>query len=836
MLEVYDLNMRRVAILENASEVKEGERVNSVGSLKFTLPADDPKNDYCRTMHYVDINGRKYRILSPIRQDGSTDKLTYECEHVIATLCDDVLFGAHVVGNVGFYTPKVIEYILSKQTVVRWVLDSCDFSRQFEYGWENENLLSALFSVPNRFTELYIWQYDTSTFPWKLSLKLVNTGANPQLYLRADKNLLTAEVTPDSTGICTRLYCLGYGEGVNQLTIKDANGGVPYLQSPQEYIDRYGLVTKIFVDRRYETAQSLKERGEALLKELQEPVLSYSCTAAELYELTQDSGDKIEIGGLVLLVFDGYKTYITGKDTDHDTGDVSITIANKTRDVSSTIADLADRQRAEQVYAQGATQLYAQSVQANATPEHGAKLNFFLPEEMKIINKIRAKITFEPFRSYSKATGGGGAATATSSSGGGTTATSSSGGGINITSSAGGGINVSSTSGGGKTVTSTGGGGTTATAAAGGSIYTSTASGGSSTVTAASNKSSTATSSSGGGSTATSSSGGGTTATSSSGGGETVTSNSGGSDTVSSTSGGSIYTSTLSGGSSTATSSSVTLNAANMTVQDNGGVGAQNHNHGITRGKWLLCSTGGLTPSSSVQWCPSGAHKHGSHNHTVSISSHSHTVSVSSHSHNVKIPSHTHTVKTTNHTHTVTIYNHTHTVEIPNHTHTVTIPSHTHEVSIPNHTHTVSVTSHTHTVKLYDHTHDITIPNHTHTVKSSDHTHTITAAPHSHTITIDPHTHSVTIPAHTHEITQGIFEFGCATEGVIKVNGESVETFSGSPRPSTDVDLTEYMLNSNGKIDRGSWQSVEVVPRDLAYVTIDLYVQGFIQSEGGSIY
>ena len=382
MIEIFDKARKKVAILENAYSVTEREEINSVSSLSFSLPDTDEKNDYCQPFYYVRYNGGQlYRIMAPAGARSDTGNITYECEHVIATLIDDVMFGAHVVGNIGVFTRDSIQYVLDKQTEKRWVLGECDFSRQFEYGWENENLLAALFSIPNRFVDPYMWTYDTSGFPWVVNLKLIDEGAKPQFYIRAGKNLLQREFTSASQDVCTRLYCLGYGEGINQLTIADVNGGVPYLQSPQEYIDKYGLVTRIWVDRRFEDAASLKERGQAILSELQDPRLSVTVSAADLYQMTRADYDKAELGRITLLADDDIKTYITGITRNWDTpGDMRLTLATKPVDVASSIADLADRQRIEQVYSQGATQLYGQSVQANATPDIGAVLNFWIPD------------------------------------------------------------------------------------------------------------------------------------------------------------------------------------------------------------------------------------------------------------------------------------------------------------------------------------------------------------------------------------------------------------------------------------------------------------------------
>lgn len=629
MIEIFDKSRKKVAILENAYGVTEREEINSVASLTFSLPDTDDKNKYCQPFHFVRHDGGQlYRIMAPAGTRSDTGSITYECEHVIATLIDDVLFGAHVVGNLGVYTRDSIQYVLDKQTEKRWVLGKCDFSRQFEYGWENENLLAALFSIPNRFVQPYMWTFDTSVFPWVLNLKLIDETAIPQFYIRAGKNLLQREFTSASQDVCTRLYCLGYGEGINQLTIADVNNGVPYLQSPQTYIDKYGLITRIWVDRRFEDAESLMERGQAILSELQDPRLSVTVSAADLYQMTQADYDKAEIGRITLLADDEIKTYITGITRNWDTpGDMQLTLATKPVDVASSIADLADRQRIEQVYSQGATQLYGQSVQANATPDIGAVLNFWIPDEMRIINKVLAKITLDRFRSYSRSTSGGGATTSTSSSGGGGTSTSSSGGGT----------------------------------------YSSTAVDG----------------------------------------GSTQTSGSSSRDTTGS---GEVYV----GG---------TVSGVRTTYSDS------------------YASTGTAE----------------GHSHTMRNHAHSFSGTSSSHTHGM---------------------------------------SHTHRVSIPSHSHSFSVGAHTHSVS------------------------------------IPAHTHSVSIPNHTHGIEQGIFEFGGASGATIWVNGKE----KGAMGTDHDVDLTEWLLNEDGKIDRGRWHKVEVVPDDLAYVTIDIYIQGFVQSRGGSTY
>lgn len=443
MIEIFDNALRRVAIAENAYDITEDQKINAIWYLSFSLPFDDPKNEYCKPFHYVRCDGGElYRIMPSSVTITETGGIAYQCEHVLATLLDNVLFGYHVVGNLGVYTADCIRYVLDHQLTKNWVLDKCDFARQFEYGWEQENLLSALFSIATPLSG-YMWKTDTSSYPWKLSLLNIATAKKPELYVRHAWNLLSYGESSDPQQVCTRLYPLGYGEGVNQLRIDSINNGLPYIQSPQSYIDKYGIVERIWIDRRYEDVQSLKSAAEVMLAELQEPVRQFTIGFAELDE----SDYNVAAVGKRMRVEhpetrERIDTYITS--IKYIRGEVvtsQLTVANRSTDIASSVADMADRQRIEQAYAQGATQLYAQTLQANCDKNSGARLNFFIPADMRIVNGVQVKVKVEAFRAYSQttetvqavvqsttvqntevitSTGGGGASTSTESGGGAT--------------------------------------------------------------------------------------------------------------------------------------------------------------------------------------------------------------------------------------------------------------------------------------------------------------------------------------------------------------------------------------------------------------------------------
>ena len=423
MLTLYDTQGRAAAVLENACRIVERQTLNGVDSLTFCLPENDAKaqlvGPFCRVRYG---NGALYRIMPVTAEREETGLNTYQCEHVAAGLMDNVLFGYHVVGNLGVYTADVLRYILSCQVEKRWVLGDCDFARQFEYGFEQESLLSALFSVPKPFTEPYVWRFDTGCAPMVVHLKKLDLEALPDVYLRRKKNLLTLSRQTDVLTVCTRLYALGAGEGVNQIGIAGKNGGVPYLQSPPEIVAKYGIIERIWIDRRYTQPENLLAAARKMLWELQEP--------REVYEFSfalVDAADyeRLRVGNIVDV--EGWRSHITEIEWHYDDITSSkVTVANKPADLAGSVADMMDRQRVEMSYSQGATQIFAQSVQANADKANGAVLNFFIPEDMVFVNKVVMKAEVGSFRAYSRATSTAEAQSRTTSSQPGSTPTTNS--------------------------------------------------------------------------------------------------------------------------------------------------------------------------------------------------------------------------------------------------------------------------------------------------------------------------------------------------------------------------------------------------------------------------
>lgn len=460
-IRVYDSNMRKLAYLENAYNIGYSLKLNELWTAQFTLPATDQKNIYCQPFNYVEIfdSGERielFRIMPSTLTRNSEGNIVYQCEHVLATLMDDVLFQYHQIGNIGVGTVSVLRYILDHQLIKRWQLRNCDFDRQFEYKWENENLLSALFSVPQPFNEDYRWEFDTTGTTWRLDLKRLPTQFVADIIYK--KNMVEIKKEVDPSTIVTRLYCLGYGEGDNQLNICSVNGGIPYLEANTA---TYGIKSSILVDRRFENAETLKAYGQSILDELKNPFKSYSVRAIDLHRKSPSKYERYFPGDIVrvidkedniienLPIVTVSKSDITGTP-----GDIEVEIAKKTRDIASSISSLQDRTRINEVYAQGATNQMIVPFADNADESNPATMKIYIPDTMVRINKCILNYQVDNFRAYSKAIEGGGATTQSTNDGGASTQTSSSGGGGTQTSSYGGASIQSSSFGGGTHFTS----------------------------------------------------------------------------------------------------------------------------------------------------------------------------------------------------------------------------------------------------------------------------------------------------------------------------------------------------------------------------------------------
>lgn len=782
---IYDLGMNRLGSLMHATKVGYKHVINDLYTASFSLPVMDEANELCENPHAIvdifdgDCSAGKYRIADePEEEITGTDALyTYSCEHVLAFLFDDRIDGYLEIGGTGVYTQDVIEHLLSLQTVKRWKLGRCDFRYQFQYAWENEDILNALFAIPKCFADEYRWTYDTDSYPWTISLVRRDTERGCEI--RCGRNQQEIKRSRDVSTLCTRLYCLGSGEGVNQTGIRSVNPtGKSYIESVNA--GKYGVISKLLVDKSISDETTLFAKGQAYLKALENPQYSYSVKAADLYRMTGLDWDRIDEGKLVHVAddrlnqdFDRYIVSFSKADVDGDPLDADVVISGKTEDVSSAIEDISAKAAITAQYAQGATNLFPMQVMDNADAAHPAKLRFFVPQTCVKINACLLSWQLSPFRAYETGAAAGGGVVSTTLDGGGSTQTSSAGGQTVITveqRTAAQTLHTGNPLVEGEAKNETG--------------YALNADGTHKSYTAAATGS---TSVSGEQNTGVSRNAGG--AMSSTGtGGPTSTGTGGPSATGAARNGdGAMSTTGAWSGDSGESSGSTGSGGSGISVQTLSG------NSGYTDG--------------------SGSHRHVI-SHTHSLSGASHTHSLNSHSHS--IPSHTHSMS---HWHSLDTHSHT----ISQHSHSM---SHWH--TIDGHTHGLG--GHTHEM---DHRHEFA---HAHLVVVSAvvPSQQIQIQAHSHTVSVPSHSHSFTLISHTHDIVYGIYEGGMASSVSILVDGNEVPDGEVS---GSEIDVIPYMAkDSSGRITRGTWHEISLVPDKLTRIEADLFVQTFITSYAGGAY
>ncbi|WP_222594284.1 phage tail spike protein [Halolactibacillus miurensis] len=437
--------MKELGILKNAKNVGVELRTNEVSTASFTLPANDSKNDLCTHFNFVDFYGKSGRFYGTFRimprstrKNSNTNEITYSCEHVFATLLDDIMDGYHQFTN--WTTTEVLEYILSLQDVQNFVLGTVDFTKYFHYSFENENgLLAPILSIPQPFNEPYEFTFDTSVYPWKLNL--ISSSSEVKSEIREGKNLIDFEEYSNPEEIVNYIIPKGSGEGVNQLTIADVNNGSRFLYD-QDSIDLYGKKKYIWIDKRFDDAQALKDSAQSLLDQWKQPKLSFPCTSADLSVL---KGEAKNLLNTVTRIYVG--------DTIHEARlinerrpdillnehNVSYDVNSRLDDIATTQTDLKRKQQVNEAYSQGATNIMVVPAQDNADSTHPLVIPFVIDDDVVNVNTCELWLRTKAFRAYSEATGGGGATVKSTSSGGGTSTSTSSGGGTSKSTSSGGG-------------------------------------------------------------------------------------------------------------------------------------------------------------------------------------------------------------------------------------------------------------------------------------------------------------------------------------------------------------------------------------------------------------
>lgn len=428
-ITVYDKQLRVAGFVQNAVKLSYELKLNDISQAEVTLPSMDPACALLTPRAYVSFpdGGRDaglFRVIAaPEARPGHRGQTQYRLEHVCACLMDDCLPGFLTLGGTGVYTSDVIEALLSRQSVQRFQLGECDFDDQYEYTFENTDLLTALFSLGNVLVDQYTWVWDTTTYPWTVSLKKANTQPDSLVIYR--RNLVSVNKSMDATTQITRIYPRGSGEGDNQVNIKSVNNGVEYLDATPA---GEAPISTVYVDTSIEDPALLMAAAQRILSAYKVSYYTYEIKALD-YSI--ESGLRVDrhMPGDTVKVLDTEEGVeiltrvmaVSKDDVLGDPGDVELTLANVERDASSQMAELSSRMSVTQLYSQGATNLYSQQYADNAGPQNPGYMRFYIPTECVRINKVLLSWQYRPFRSFEKGAAAAGSISVSTTLGGETT-------------------------------------------------------------------------------------------------------------------------------------------------------------------------------------------------------------------------------------------------------------------------------------------------------------------------------------------------------------------------------------------------------------------------------
>ncbi len=435
--KIYDVGLNRIGELRTARITDLRKKQTPFTTATVTVPVEDIGSfGYRQFVELFDAAGERIDIFrvtgmpSKKYAPGGMVKLT--CDQALCTLQDGLIPGYHQFGGTSQNLRGAVEEVLAFQNERHWVLDRCEYDTHFEYGICDEAPFTALTMLLEPLTEPMIVT-DTSAYPWKLSiLKMTDEDASE---LRYSRNMEEITECIQNADFATRLYPRGYGEGVNQLTIRDVNGGVEYIQAPQAVRDLWGTISRPYIDTTITDAETLKAKAKAALDICQHPHISYEVSAADLSMLTGEPLDSFYTGHRVRMIYKDYGLIVRTRVTEihipnplEKPGEVKLTLSSQPTSVATIIADLARKTKIRDTYGQGSTFIYADSFEQNCDKDTPAEGDIYIPANMIHVNAIMLKISRRAYRADSKGAAGGGASVSSTQAGGESTQTSSAGG------------------------------------------------------------------------------------------------------------------------------------------------------------------------------------------------------------------------------------------------------------------------------------------------------------------------------------------------------------------------------------------------------------------------
>lgn len=268
-----------------------------------------------------------FRVSSVGRESKGTQNINLS--HGIVTLEDSVTPAETTVqGTLSAVVATLMGY---QKGTARWAVGSVPNEGAYKLEVDRTNLLQAFCDLCKQARD-YVFRYDQTTTPWKINAYPVASENLSEC--RLSRNVSSPRMTIDESDLCTRVLAPQLDNG--------------YMDA--DTVGTWGIVERDLGVADDSDAAEVKKYAAEVLEARKNPAISVEIDAFELSDRTGDPIDRFEIGYRCRVAMSGigisvletieslyYYDLLSQPDV------VTITLANKPRDVSKSLASLANK-------------------------------------------------------------------------------------------------------------------------------------------------------------------------------------------------------------------------------------------------------------------------------------------------------------------------------------------------------------------------------------------------------------------------------------------------------------------------------------------------------------
>lgn len=315
-------------------------QLSPLSTAEMTLPAEDAQIHVRDMIELFDEQGSVgvFRVSETETEPGLTR--TVYLEHGLATLSDGVVPATSFTGT----ARAALDMLLGHQPEIHWQLGDVDVPEDatvlFTCGCTN--LLTALLQLMELLPDGLMPAFDQQGVPWTLHLRQMST--EPVCEGRLGQGLENVRITTDASGLCTRVYPFGAGQGTDRISLAPLTG-TDWLES--EAVTRWGRICRTFTANSIFDVPTLRAVAEKYLERHSQPTVSITADGADLAAVTGQSAGSFHLGDVCRLALPDQGILLEERivalrrpDVISKPGRVTVTLCSRMHDASDEIADM----------------------------------------------------------------------------------------------------------------------------------------------------------------------------------------------------------------------------------------------------------------------------------------------------------------------------------------------------------------------------------------------------------------------------------------------------------------------------------------------------------------